>query len=278
MRFSAVNRAFPRRRREPGYTFRNAGATVPHAESGGIRLYYETHGRGAPLLLIPGFGATAEVYFAQIAGLAGSRRVVVFDPRGAGRSGAADGAEIERADIFGTSFGGMVAQHLALEHPGRVRRLALGCTTAGGARHVLPAAANMAVFMAAAQLADAAAAVRSTYPLHYSDTYAATHDKEITARALANAHLRSTPAGRAGQLAAVSGHDTWERLPEIVAPTLVLHGDDDGVVPVDNGQMLADRIPGAALKLYEGARHLFFVERADEVNHDLAQFFGGGRP
>src|SRR5207244_13485884 len=64
------------------------------------------------------------------------------------------------------------------------------------------------------------AAVRSTYPLHYSDAYVAEHDAEIVARSLATSAMRSTPEGRAGQLAAVQEHDTYDRLPEITVPTL----------------------------------------------------------
>jgi pimeloyl-ACP methyl ester carboxylesterase len=268
---------------------------VAYAESGSARIYYELHGGGPPLLLIPGFGATTHVYFAQIAALSDRFRIIAFDPRGAGRSdvpddgftmeafaddcaAVLDAAGVGSAHVFGASFGGMVAQHLALRHAGRVERLALGCTTAGGTRHVLPAPERMATFLAAAEMADPVAAVRSTYPLHYSDAYAAERDGEITERALATAHLRSTPKGRAGQVAAVSGHDTYDRLPELRAPALVLHGDDDGVVPVANGKVLAERIPGARLKLYAGARHIFFVERATEVNRDLAEFFCGPRP
>jgi pimeloyl-ACP methyl ester carboxylesterase len=262
---------------------------VPHAESDGAKLYYEVHGDGEPLLMIPGFGATTNVYWANIAPLAQRFKVIVFDPRGAGRSDVpSDGYSMRQfaddciavieaagetsAHVFGASFGGMVAQNLALTHPDRVRRLVLICTTPGGAAHVPPPAEQLATFMAAADITDPVAAVRSTYPLHYSDAYAAAHDAEIVERSLATAHLRSTPQGRAGQLVAVNEHDTLARLPSLRVPTLVIHGGEDGVVPIENGRIIAQAIPGARLKIFPQARHIVFAECADEVNRDIIDF------
>ncbi|HXK33499.1 MAG TPA: alpha/beta hydrolase [Dehalococcoidia bacterium] len=262
---------------------------MPYADNGGVRLYYETHGRGEPLLLIPGFGCTTHIYQHQTPAFAQRFRVIVYDPRGAARSSAPpsgwtmrdyaddaaavlDAARAEEAFVLGTSFGGMVAQHLALEHPGRVRRLVLGCTTPGGAAHVSPPPAQIALFLASGDEPDPAKAVRMRYPLHYSDEYAAEHDDEIVARALADQEWRCSPEGRAGQLAAMRTHDVAGRLPSLAAPTLVAHGEHDGVIPAENARTLASRIPSAMLRIYAGARHVFFIERADEFNRDVLEF------
>ncbi len=265
---------------------------MPTIRANGIDLYYETHGEGEPLLLHPGFGSTAEIYWANTPELARYFRVAVLDPRGAGRSGMGDGTatpktfaddamavldaeDIGAAHVFGTSFGGMMAQHIALEHPQRVRRLVLVCTTAGGPQHALPPAENLLKFHAASEIADPVAAARSTYALNYSDTYIAAHDAEIVERALANAKLRSTPEGRATQMAAVQAHDTHGRLLNIACPTFVAHGTDDGTVPAENGRVLAAGIPGARFKLYPGGRHLFFSECAAVLNADIVAFLRG---
>lgn len=269
---------------------------MPHADVNGQQLYYEVHGQGEPLLMHPGFGCTVEIYWANIPALAERFRVVVFDPRGSARSsqgsgegttmrdyaddaaGLLDHLGIPAAHVFGASFGGMVAQHIALEYPERVRRLVLCCTTPGGAAHVMPPAENIAKFLAASAITDPAAAVRSTYFLNYSDAYVAAHDAEIVARALKNAGLRSTPEGQASQMAAVQGHDTAAVLKDIRQPTLVAHGTDDGTVPVENGRILAAGIPGARFSPYRDARHLIFTERADELNAEIIGFLTSATP
>jgi pimeloyl-ACP methyl ester carboxylesterase len=266
---------------------------VPYADSSGARLYYEVHGKGDALLIHPGFGSTTTLFYANTPALAERFRVIIFDPRGSGRSDSTTSgpatmatfaddavavmqeAGTDRAHVFGTSFGGMVAQHVALLHPARVRGLVLACTTPGGSAHVLPPAEKLATFMAASSIEDPADAVRSTYPLHYSDAFATEQDAAITQRAIETAHLRSTPEGRAIQLAAVQAHDTVERLPEIASPTLILHGDDDGVVPIDNARTMARLIPNATLRVFPGARHIFFVECADAMNAAIIEFLEG---
>ena len=262
---------------------------MPFADAGGARLYYETHGRGDPLLLICGFGSNTTVYWANIPALAKRFHVIAYDPRGSGRSDVPPGpytmamlAEdatrvldangIAAAHVAGTSMGGMVAQHVALLFPERVRGLVLACTTPGGAEHVLPPPEHLATFMAMSSFADPGEAVRSVYPLYYSDAYAKAHDAEIAGRARANRALRPTPEGLEAQLAAVQAHDTYEALPDITAPTLVLHGERDGVVPIENGRKIAARIPGAKLRTWPEGGHLFFAEYADELNAETIDF------
>ena len=262
---------------------------MPHVSANGAKIYYETHGSGEPLLMIPGFGANATLYWANIPALAERFHVIAYDPRGAGRSdvppapysmqmhaedaiAVIEAAGERSAHVFSTSMGGMIAQNLALLYPERVRRLVLCCTTPGGTHHVLPPPEALERFIAAASIEDPAAAVRSTYPLHYSDAYVAEHDAEIVARSLATSSMRSTPEGRAGQLAAVQEHDTYDRLPEIKAPTLVAHGEEDGIIPVQNGRILAERIPKARLVIYPRAKHIFFVECAAELNAEVMAF------
>jgi len=170
----------------------------------GVRLYWEEHGAGEPLLMIPGFGCSVEIYASNAPALAERFRVIVFDPRGAGRSDSPpDGYTMERyardcsavldaagcdtAHVFGTSFGGMIAMNFALHAPERVRGLVLACTTPGGTAHVLPPAENLATFMAASLVEDPVESTRMRYPLHYSDAYAAEHDAEIIALSPATA-------------------------------------------------------------------------------------------
>ena len=87
-----------------------------------------------------------------------------------------------------------------------------------------------------------------------------------------------SPAGYTGQLQAVMGHDVAERLGDIAAPALVMHGADDRLIPPDNGRLLAEYIPGARFILYPDAGHLFFIERANEVNRDIRAFLNDDKP
>ena len=169
----------------------------------------------------------------------------------------------------------MMAQHIALEHPQRVRRLVLGCTTAGGMRHVLPPMENMAKFIAASEIIDPIAAVRSTYALNYSDEYIASHDAAIVERSLANAELRSTPEGRATQIAAVQAHDTHARLREIACPTFVAHGRTTARCQSRTAACSppASRRPIQALSRRAA---LFFTECAEELNADIVAFLREG--
>lgn len=268
---------------------------MPYAQIPSGRLYFETHGDGEPLLLHPGFGCTVEIFWRNTQPLAERFRVIVFDPRGAGRSDTGpadmlmkdfaddaaallDALGIDTAHVFGTSFGGMVAQHIALEHPTRVRRLVLGCTSGGGDKHVLPPMENMARFIAASEIEDPVEAMRSTYGNNYSDAFIAGWDTRLAERAVALQGLRSDPEGRASQVHAVQNHDTHPRLADIAAPTFVAHGTDDGTVPVENGTLLANAIPGAMLRLYPEGRHLFFTECAEALNRDIIDFLTAPEP
>jgi 3-oxoadipate enol-lactonase len=156
----------------------------------------------------------------------------------------------------------MVAQELALRHPGKVARLVLCCTSPGGAGgasyplHELEALPDDERSRRLLGLAD----------VRLDEAWQAEHPDEVEAllayRRQSEAHVRSDPSAATGarrQLEARAGHDTWDRLASIACPTLVCGGRHDGIAPPANSEALASRIPGAELELYEGG-HLFLLQ------------------
>lgn len=254
----------------------------------GIKLYHEQHGNGAPLLLIMGFTANATAWEPALPALTTQHRVITFDNRGAGRSDQPEGPYsmaqladdavalldtigVDRAHVYGVSMGGMIAQHVYLRHPDRVISLTLGCTSPGGP-HAVVAPQEVVQTLLSATSMSASEAFEANLPILYSDAFVAAHKQELLERAQRYAHLRATPQGVQGQGAAIGGHDTYDRLPDIRVPSLVLHGDADQLVPTANGKLLAERIPDARLILYSGARHSFFTEYLAEASADLLAF------
>lgn len=256
-----------------------------------IQIYFEEHGEGEPLLLIPGFAAGAWIWFKQVAPLSTKFRVVTFDPRGIGQSSfrfepltirlLADdvaaslrGLNIERAHILGASFGGFVAQEFALAYPAMTRTLLLCCTSFGGPNHVAP---SMETLMALASTNgfNTEERIRRNLLPAFSPGFVREHPDEIddTVRLrLANPVVEEACRS---QLVAAVGFNAESRVSGIKAPTLVLSGDADAIVPVQNSHNLAANIPGAKLKIIAGGSHLFFIEHPDEFNSIVTDFLEG---
>lgn len=261
------------------------------AKINGIHIHYESHGVGEPLLLIQGLGANATGWAMQIPEFSRKFRVVIFDNRGAGRSekpnepytmsqmaddaaGVLDKLGIGSAHVFGMSLGGMIAQELALSRRERVRTLVLGGTMCGGPKATFAGAELVIKFISLMGL-PIAEAIEAGLSLVYSDEFIAAKKDELVSRALENIHLTAPSYALQRQFMAVVGFNTYDRLPSLRIPTLVLAGTDDKVMPAANAHVLADVIPGARLVQFEGAGHGFIVERAEEVNATVLEFLRG---
>lgn len=190
---------------------------------------------------------------------------------------ADDAAEFLRAVdaapafVVGLSMGGMVAQHLALRHPELVRGLVLVSTTPGG-RDSTPATerGRAALFLPAELPAPERARQALTLMTHEGFTDA---HPEALAQAAVNAerHPMSAESFRR-QFQAIRAHDTTPDLARITAPTLVLHGEHDDLIPLPNAGRLAAGIPGAELRVYPGTGHMPHLERPAEFLRDLRGF------
>ena len=245
-------------------------------ETDGTTLYWEEAGAGEPVLLVMGLGMAATGWWRTAPVLAKRFRVLTFDNRGAGRSGhprgpytlarladdalsVLDAAGEESAHVYGISLGGMIAQELALRAPQRVRSLVLGATTAGGRQHELPDRETVGFLVRRASM-PAEEGVWASIPYMYG----AAELDGATARIAEDVEWRlqfpPDQVGYRAQLAAAAKHDTVSRLGAIQAPTLVLHGTEDRIVPIGNGRRLAERLPDARFHELDGAGHLYLTD------------------
>ena len=267
---------------------------MPETLRDGHRIHYEVSGKqGAPtLLLVMGLGLSSRSWD-TLPGLLGNLfRVIVFDNRGTGRSGRAsrrlrmttladDAAAVLRAAsvteeapafVFGISLGGMIAQELVLRHPRLVKALALGATNAGFFRAHRPPLSTMLDFLALITLGPGKRGKRLARLCVSRDFIArGTTDFDRWMACIEQAG----PLSNLAHLAAVMGHSTRKRLPTLQLPTLILSGDQDRIVPVENSREVARLIPGARLVELRGAGHVFPLERPQETLMALCDHFLG---
>ncbi len=255
---------------------------MPRLKVGDLDLHYDVHGSGEPLLMIMGLGASSAVWGPElIQKLAKSFRTITFDNRGTGQSDKPDapysiemfaddaaglltGLSIPRAHIFGVSMGGMISQEFALRHPNRTATLTLGCTTAGGAHSVPPPPESLKVLTAPREGVAPEEIIRRGWPLAYTSGYIRAHKAELEAGIPRLLEHPTPPFAFKRQLEGTYTLKTWDRLPGIKAPTLVITGAEDVLIPARNSELLAERIPGAKLHLIPNAGHGFTTEAMDE--------------
>ncbi len=259
----------------------------------GVHLAVSVTGEGEPVVLIPGLGATRRVYAPIVPALAERHQVIVYDPRGVGGSDVPPGPYpmprlaadcvavaaslgVARFHLFGASMGGLTAEHVGVLHPGSILRLLLAAT--GPGRHAATAAAapEATAALLGRGARTPAEAYRMACTVLYSPRFQRDHrgfvDEEV-------AHRAAHPiAGRAftAQFRASRDADIGARLGEISAPTLVLHGTEDVLVPLANAEALTKLIPGARRYWFEGCGHLFFHEDPDRTAQVMLSFLRGG--
>jgi pimeloyl-ACP methyl ester carboxylesterase len=254
----------------------------------GVRLAVSVTGDGEPLVMIPGLGATRRMYAPIVPALAERHQVIVYDPRGVGDSDvptgpypmarlAADCVAVAvslgaaRFHLFGASMGGLTAEHVGVLHPAGVRCLLLGAT--GPGRHgTVPAAPAATAALLGRGAGTPAEAYRMACTVLYSPRFQRDRPDFIEDEV---AHRAAHPiAGRAfsAQFRASRDADIGARLGEISAPTLVLHGTEDVLVPLANAELLTKLIPGARRYWFDGCGHLFFHEDPDRTVEVMLSF------
>jgi len=264
---------------------------MPVAQANGINLYYELTGLGSPVTLISGVGYGGWVWYKQVPVLSEMFMVLTFDNRGVGRSdkpeepynvqlfaadtvGLWDALGIEKTHLVGTSLGGMIAQQIALDHPERVDRLVLASTTHGGLNITMPKP-EVIQFMTE-RTGTPEERFQKGFEFTFSPGFLETGrgDLEYIQQKLHDPRQPDEAYQR--QIMSPLGFNAEPRLDEITHPTLVISGEEDQAVPVENSRRLAEKLPNAELVVIPNAGHLCFIEAADAFNSALMGFLGGG--
>ena len=253
------------------------------------RLFHLRRGTGEPLLLIMGMAGHHRMWGDPfLALLDPTFDLVAFDHRGIGTSDRADTpftvadladdaarvlnqVGLPSAHVFGISLGGMVAQELALRHPSLVRTLTLGCTYPGkGGDLTAPGPARA---IQAGLAGDRELAIRTSFSVNVSQSFASVDANYGAFRDAALSTRVPIPVILMQSQAAIA-HDALSRLPEITAPTLVIHGTADEMILPMNAHLIAKAIPGAHLELFEGVGHLFWWEEPERTVSLLREHTG----
>lgn len=256
-------------------------------ENRGARIYWDEQGEGDPLLLIMGLGYPSYLWHRTRPTLAARYRTIALDNRGSGRSDVPEGpytmplmasdaaavldaAGVDSAHVFGLSMGGMIAQEFALQYPGRVRSLILGCTASGGPNAVRAEAEVTRILMAREMSPEEAALAMRPY-IYDAGTPVERIEQDMTIRR----QWFPRPQGFVAQLQAIIAWEAYSRLPQITAPTLVIHGETDKLVPPGNGKLIASRIPGSTLVLLPNASHIFTTDQTETAHRAILEFLAG---
>ena len=252
---------------------------MPTAHVNDIEVYYELHGSGPRLVVCNGSGGTIAAAKPMVDKLAAHFEVLIHDQRCLGRttvtaaipmmadytadvSALLDHVGWSTARVFGISFGGMVAQEFAVTWPQRVERLALLCTSPGGAGgssfplHTVPSLPADEQEQLRLRLADS----------RYDAEFLAAHPfdqrlVDVAAAGRAASRTAEQLRGEAMQLEARSHHDVWDRLSAITCPTLVTCGEFDALAPPANSEAIVSRIAGSELRRYQGGHAFVWQDR-----------------
>jgi 3-oxoadipate enol-lactonase len=178
-----------------------------------------------------------------------------------------DATGVESAHLLGASMGGMIAQEFALQYPKRVRSLTLGCTAPGGPHAVQaePEAVQLLFRREGSPKDRAEAAVPFIYD-------ASTPRERIDRDLAVLSEWYPAPEGYAAQLQGILAWEAYSRLSQISAPTLVIHGVNDRLVPPANADLIARCIPGAQLAKVTNASHIFMTDQPVAAHHVILEF------
>jgi pimeloyl-ACP methyl ester carboxylesterase len=251
----------------------------------GVNICYESIGEGFPLIGLTGKDSNMDWWHPAIkVALSERNRFIMLDHRGTGRSdapteaygisdmakdvvGLMDALDIDKAHILGQSMGGMIAQELAIEFPSRVAKLVL-CSTTCGVKRVPPSLRMLKWLMRK----NAAFSPQDTLNMLYSKAYIQENPAMIASLVERMQIAPSNPRSMEIHKHASKSFDSYHRLGQISAPTLIIHGEDDWVFSPKHAKILNRRIPGSKLILFPHAGHGIFSQEHHKVLEEIHRF------
>ena len=263
---------------------------MPKVKVNDIQIYYEVRGEGFPLVMIMGISGNVDWWNPRmVQELSKNFKIVMFDSRGAGRTevsnreytiklfadetaGLMDALGISRAHVFGVSMGGAIAQELVLNHLEKVEKLVLCSTSCGGTKSVPASEEVLGRFGADRSGLSPEEICRRGIPLIFAEDFIQKNPDfvELFVQRVLMAPISNESFMR--RLVAVRKFDTYDRLPQIRVPTLILHGKRDILVPPENGSILAEAIPNAKLVYFEKSAHGLMYEEMERMIRVLSDF------
>jgi len=262
---------------------------MPKIKVNDIQICYEVHGEGFPLVMINGLGGHIDTWDpSHIQELSKRFKLVIFDNRGAGRTdisdkeytiklfaddtaGLMEALGIPRAHVFGISMGGMIAQELVLNYPEKVENLVLCSTSCGGVKSVQPSMEVIGVLMADRSTLSPEEIVRMNIPTILTEDFIKNNPDFVEHYIQRTLKAPLSEEAFMRQVNALMNFNTYDRLGQIKAPTLILHGKRDVLVPPENGSVLAEAIPNAKLVYFENSAHIL-AEEMEKVLQVLIDF------
>lgn len=263
---------------------------MPVAVRGDARIHWEEQGEGTPLVLVMGVGGAGGAWWRLLRQLPGTIRAITLDNRGTGASSRIEGrftlddlvgdvlavmdaAGIERAHVMGSSLGGIVAQHLALDHRDRVASLVLASTTGAGLRGAPPwrllGAGALRPLLGEERCEELVAAAL------YAPATLRDHPERVAEDARARGERLVGPGTVVAQMLAVAGHNALPRLWGLAGlGVTVLHGAEDAVVSPDRARELAAAIPAARLVMIQGCGHAMTTDAEEATAVAVLEHLG----
>lgn len=267
-------------------------SVMPYAKSNDIKIYYETKGTGTVLLLINGWGGNLNSWSNHmIDHLAEKHMVITMDNRGTGRSGKPDypysmnmmavdcesvlvSIGVEKSHVMGFSMGGIVTQTFGLNYPERTLSLVLCGTQVGGLYRI---SSDPKVQMDLALIANPLPnmterdrTIKLLYLLYSAEYVEANLEALVLDETYSDYPTPDYALNRQSQ--AIAGFDSYDRLPEMKFPVLVMTGTEDVLVPPENSDLLAKRIRGAELVKIPGCGHGFLKQKTEEAVEYILDF------